>query len=220
MKALLSVGVAVTALLAAASAFAADLPYRKAPPAYFAPPPPVFTWTGFYVGVNGGGSFGDFTNGGKTLFGSASGGMVGGTIGYNLQYSQYVFGIEADLDWADVNGSKTFANPLTTKSTVDAFGTIRARAGYSIDRALLFVTGGYAGADVSAKVSNGIVSLSDSQYMNGWVIGAGVEYAFTNNISAKAEYLYSQLGPNNYFNNAISSGVNLNTVRVGLNYHF
>jgi len=208
--------VLLAALMAgvASSAMAADLPTRKAPPApqvYSAPP--VFSWTGFYVGVNGGWGGG---TGGKD-FGNVSGGLVGGTVGYNYQIGQFVVGLEGDWDWADLTKSGTYDTYY--KNKVDDLVTVRARAGYAIDRALLYVTGGYAGADDKISLPG---SYSSSQWRNGGVIGAGLEYAFTNNISAKAEYLYAPLGSKSYWDgvNYGKSDLNLSLVRVGLNYKF
>ena len=100
---------------AASSAMAADLPTRKAPPApqvYAAPP--VFSWTGFYVGVNGG--WGGGSSGGD--FGSPTGGLVGGTVGYNYQVGQFVAGLEGDWDWADLNkNGVNISAPTATRST-------------------------------------------------------------------------------------------------------
>ena len=116
----------------ASSAMAADLPTRKAPPAPMSYAPPVFSWTGFYVGVNGG--WGG-TSGGND-FGSPTGGLVGGTVGYNYQISQFVTGLEGDWDWADINksGVNGFVGPYSNK--IDQLMTARARVGYAFDRAL------------------------------------------------------------------------------------
>ncbi len=204
----------LAALLAgvATSAFAADLPTRKAPPApapvYM---PPVFTWTGFYVGVNGGGAF---ANGGGD-FGNPDGGEVGGTVGYNYQLGQIVLGVEGDWDWSSLNqNGVNFVGPY--KNNIDDILTARARLGYAIDRTLLYVTGGYAGADEEIKFPG---LASNDTWRNGGVIGGGVEYAFTNNISAKAEYLYAPFGNSTNLMGA-KSDLNLSLVRVGLNYKF
>jgi outer membrane immunogenic protein len=203
----------LAALLAgvATSAFAADLPTHKmAPtpvPAYV---PPAFTWTGFYIGVNGGYGFG--SSGGD--FGNPSGGLVGGTAGYNYQIGQFVLGVEGDWDWADITKSGVNAvGPYSTK--IDDIATVRARAGFAIDRALFYVTGGYAGADTQLSI-NGFGS--QSEWRSGGVIGGGLEYAFTNNISAKAEYLFAPLQSQSF--DGAKSDVDLSLVRAGLNYKF
>ena len=205
--------VLLAALMAgvASSAMAADLPTRKAPPApqvYAAPP--VFSWTGFYVGVNGG--WGGGTGGGN--FGSPTGGLVGGTVGYNYQIGQFVAGLEGDWDWADinksgVNGAGAYSNKI------DELLTARARAGYAIDRALLYVTAGYAG--VEDRVT--LPGLSSTDWRSGGAFGAGIEYAFTNNISAKAEYIYAPFSDKTYVAGT-KSDIDLSLVRAGLNYKF
>ncbi len=196
----------------ASSALAADLPTHKAPPAP-APAyvPPVFTWTGFYVGVNGGYGIGSASD---SNFGNPSGGLVGGTAGYNYQIGQFVAGVESDFDWADLSKSGVIGTvPYSTR--IDSLFTARARAGFALDHALLYVTGGYAGTEMDAKVL-GFGSQSD--WRSGGVIGAGLEYAFTNNISAKAEYLYAPFEDKTYF--TAKSNLDLSLLRVGLNYKF
>jgi len=204
----------LAALLAgvASTAMAADLPSRKAPPvpAYA---PPVFTWTGLYVGVNGG--WGGATGGGGD-FGSATGGLFGGTLGYNYQIGQFVIGGETDLDWADI--TKKGWNDLAGnayKTQVDTLFGARLRAGMAWDRALFYVTGGYAGANV--KLSEAYWNSSNS-WRNGGAIGVGAEYAFTNHISAKLEYIYEAFEDKSYAGG--KSKLDLSLVRAGLNYKF
>ncbi|WP_020174676.1 outer membrane protein [Methyloferula stellata] len=206
------------------SALAADLPMRDQAPFY---PAPIFTWTGLYAGINGGLSFGGFTNGGSSFFGSSGGGMVGGTVGYNFQGGPLVVGVEADLDWADINGSASPFPAVSAQGTINETNTVRARLGYSFDRALVYATGGWAGASVSGNLSNFLTTpgliINQSHYMNGYAVGAGIEYSITPRVSVKAEYLFTALGPNTYFGgtwNAINTGVNYSTVRAGINYHF
>ncbi len=208
------------------SALAADLPRRNEAP-FYAPPPPLFTWTGLYAGINGGVGLGGFTSGGSSYFGGTSGGLAGGTIGYNYQSGTLVVGIEADVDWADINGRNTPFFGVSSKSTVDELNTVRGRLGYAYDRTLFFVTGGYAGGSVSGNVSNFGSSpnllINESHYLNGYAIGAGVEYSVTPQVSVKAEYLFTSLQPSTYFGgtvNATNSGVDISTVKAGVNYHF
>ena len=171
----------------------------------------MFSWTGFYVGVNGG--WGGGSSGGD--FGSPNGGLVGGTVGYNYQIGQFVAGLEGDWDWADLNksGFSGVVGPYSNK--VDDLVTARVRAGYAIDRALLYVTAGYAGAE--DKVS--MPGFSSTDFRSGGAFGAGIEYAFTNNISAKAEYIYAPFeSKSEPF--GTKSDLNLSLVRAGLNYKF
>ncbi len=215
------------ALLAsvASSAFAADLPSRKGPPPAPMYAPPVFSWTGFYVGVNGGYGTGNFDNLGGTVFGDPSGGLVGGTVGYNYQINQFVVGLEGDLDWADIEKSQTFLNGSNGKATLDSLGHVLGRLGFAYDRALFYVAGGYAGGDVHGTFNDvplGL-ALSNSAWQSGYAVGAGIEYAVTNNISVKAQYLYSQLGDTTYFGgtpDSVKTGLAVNTFTTGINYKF
>jgi outer membrane immunogenic protein len=214
------------ALLAgvAAPALAADLPSHKpAPPVAYAPPP-VFSWTGFYVGANGMYDWGS-VHGGHGLFENPTGGMGGVTAGYNYQIGQFVTGLEGDLDWGDVSGRKGIdATGSYTKTDMTAFGTVRARAGIALDRALLFVTGGYAGGDVHSAIFDSVTPAyaSTSSWQNGYAVGGGLEYAFSNNISAKAEYLFSQLQGQGLSTPTYSAkpGLDISMIRAGINYHF
>ncbi len=202
----------LAALLAgvATSALAADLPTRKAPPAPAPVYAPAFSWTGFYVGVNGGYAVG--SGGGD--FGSPSGGFVGGTAGYNYQMGQYVLGVEGDWDWASLTQSGV--NTVGAYNTnIDDLVTVRARAGYAVDRTLFFVTAGYAGVD--SRLNFPAIG-SQTQWLNGGAVGGGIEYAFTNNISAKAEYLFLPLQTQWYLGQRNTPDLSL--FRVGLNYKF
>jgi outer membrane immunogenic protein len=208
------------AIMAASAASAADLPTHKAPPAYSPAPyaTTAYNWTGFYVGVNGG-----YGIGGADAFGHPDGGLVGGTVGYNYQIGQFVLGAEGDWDFADLNhnNSNALANYHIRQ---DDIVTLRARAGVALDRTLLYATGGYAGVHESGSYFDPLTGFngSESHWRNGGAIGVGAEYAFTNNISAKAEYLYLPLSSKSYFSGtpyAASSGSD-SLFRVGLNYKF
>jgi outer membrane immunogenic protein len=204
-------------------AAAADLPPRPAPAPYYKAPvvAPVYNWTGFYIGINGGGGFGrsawDPTGGFNT-----SGGLVGGTVGYNYQFGQGVVGLEGDIDWANINGTTNNACPLGCKTSDDWISTIRGRLGYAADRFMPFVTGGAAFGDIKATTP-GFAGATNTNA--GWTIGAGLEFALAQNWTAKAEYLYVDLGK---FNCGVSCGFiatnnvsfTTNLVRAGVNYHF
>ena len=216
---------ALAATSLASSAFASDLPNRRVAPAPYLSPAPAYSWTGFYVGINGGYGFGSFdTSRGKQFLGNVSGGLIGGTVGYNYQFNQFVAGLEGDLDYASIDNSKRPFFGATTKSKLSSIGTIRGRLGFAADRALVYVTGGYAGGQVKASISDTVnnVFQSRSDFRSGYALGAGIEYAFTNNISAKAEYIYTSLSSRNYFRfpDKINTGLNTSIVRAGLNYRF
>ena len=213
--------------IAASSALAADLPTRKPAPAPVFIAPPAFSWSGLYVGVNGAYNWGSFSGSGSGLLANPKGGMLGGTVGYNYQFGNYVIGYEGDVDYAEANwvsGRRTTPGGASSSVHVDgALVTERLRLGYAIDRTLLFVTGGYAGADVDAAlVDPAHGTWTTGNWSNGYVVGAGLEYAFTNNISAKAEYLYAGFGSHHYFGGVdlAKGSLGLSMVRVGLNYHF
>ena len=231
MKRILFATAAIAALGAGQAANAADLPGRNAAPApavYGAAP--IFTWTGVYAGVNFGYGAGKFkgTNGGT--FGSPDGGVFGATLGYNYQVGQALFGLEGDYSY---NGAKNTngvpglglrPGAATATGKASDLLTARARLGYSVDRALLFVTGGYAGATVKTSVVDPTIpaSFSSSGWRNGYALGAGLEYAFTQNISAKAEYLYANFGSKTAMSAPWASNVGLseNLIRGGVNYRF
>jgi outer membrane immunogenic protein len=213
------------ALAAATTAHAADIPRRPEVPTKAAYTPRLFDWSGFYVGLNGGWAWSrsqyDYSGLPDTSF-KGSGWLVGGTAGYNAQVGQTVFGVEADLDWADIDGNANcaaVAGPCETKASW--LGTVRGRLGYAADRFMPYVTGGAAFGKVKATVP-GIGSASDTRI--GWTLGAGVEYALTDRWSWKAEYLYVDLGK---FDCGVSCGA-VNTdvsfkshvLRSGLNLRF
>ncbi len=205
------------------TAAAADLPPRTAPAPYYKAPAevPVYNWTGFYIGINGGGGFGRSQWDSTGSF-NTSGGLVGGTVGYNYQFGQAVVGVEGDIDWADINGTTNTACPFGCKTTDNWLSTVRGRLGYAADRFMPFVTAGAAFGDIRASTP-GFAGASNTEA--GWTVGAGLEFAIAGNWTAKAEYLYVDLGK---FNCGISCGAlatdnvsfTTNIVRAGVNYRF
>ena len=215
-------GTATLALLATSfAAEAADMPvkgYYKAPRSVVS----YYNWTGFYAGINGGYSWGNADWDLPAISMKPKGWMAGGTVGYNHQMGAWVFGIEGDFDWADVSGSAACgAFSCQTKETW--FATARGRVGYAFDRWLPYFTGGAAFARVKASSTNPLLTGA-SDTMTGWTVGAGVEYAFLGNWTAKVEYLYADLGK--FDCNTGCGGVpdnvsfTQNIVRAGLNYKF
>src|SRR5437870_3479438 len=183
------VAVACVGLLALAggSAAAAELaPYYQPGPVYN----PIYTWTGFYVGINGGGGWGRSTWDGIDRF-NVSGGLIGLTAGYNYQYNQIVFGIEADIDWSGIKGSTATGICAATACSTrnDWLSTVRGRVGFSFDRFLPYVTAGVALGDI--KATNAPVGFPGGTGTNvGWTVGAGFEVALVGAVTAKAEYLF------------------------------
>jgi opacity protein-like surface antigen len=152
---------------------------------------------------------------------NTSGGLVGGTVGYNYQINHFVIGAEADIDWAGISGTTTTAAcPAGCKTSDSWLSTIRGRVGYAADRFLPYFTGGAALGNIDATTGPLTTSASNA----GWTVGAGLEFAFTPSWSAKAEYLYVNLGKFNCgFNcGGLTDNVSFsaNIVRGGINYRF
>ncbi len=231
--------VAVAALVAVSSvgAVAADLPMQAYKSA--AVVAPVYNWTGLYVGVNGGYGWGAqdpltlvSNRFDRTSF-NINGGMFGGTIGAQIQQGYVVVGLEGDLDWANIKGNGIStptiagtAQPITLHiaSTISAVGTARARVGVAMNNWLFYGTGGAAFVKSSANGTSiagvpcgtaGILTnCSASAWRPGLAAGLGAEWGFTQNWSAKFEYLYIAV---------VGSGAStdhVNTVRAGINYRF
>jgi outer membrane immunogenic protein len=272
MKKLLLSTVAFAGLTA--GAMAADLPSRRAAPAPYVAVP-VFTWTGFYLGVNAGYGFdtGTTSNGpfavgpgtGATLSGPLAGyvgtvtpgggngsrdGFVGGgQIGYNYQIGNWVIGIEADAQYADLTSGRsgtTFLTPgvvgffgaTNNEQGIDWFGTVRGRLGYAFDRALVYGTGGFAYGDGPDSCNSVLAAgrcVGNNDLRTGWAAGGGVEYAFTPNMTGKIEALYVNLdrspasryvgdfivGPTPIFvNGRRARDEEFVVVRAGLNWKF
>jgi outer membrane immunogenic protein len=222
MKRVIIASVAMLALGGAAAA--ADLPPAPGPAPYYKAPvyAPAYNWSGFYIGINGGGAWGssDWTTPGRF---NTSGGLVGGTIGYNYQINQAVLGVEGDIDWADINGTvSTAACPVGCKTSDSWLSTVRARLGYAGDRFMPYVTGGGAFGDIKASAA-GVGSGNSTNA--GWTVGGGIEFAIVGHWTAKAEYLYVDLGNFNCTACGGAAGTQnvsftANVFRGGLNYRF
>jgi outer membrane immunogenic protein len=206
-------GLVGATLLFVGPAFAADLPV-KAPRA--APLVPVFSWTGFYLGVHGG--YGWSTTDGLDL----KGGFGGGQIGYNYQVNNFVFGIEGDGAWADISQTFTgvaFGIPVSATITDNALASLRGRLGVTFGNALLYGTAGGGWGDIKISGTALGVTVSDSAWHSGWTAGGGIEWAFQPNWTAKLEYLHYGLGSATQFN--IDTGkIDIDTIKVGINYLF
>lgn len=226
--------------LGVGAASAADL----APEPYVEPPPPPFSWTGFYAGVHAGYAWGDQDDNQSNLFTTAPlpadsfdvDGFVGGVHGgYNWQMDQFVFGVEGDIDYTNIKGSEGYAGfvpdlgdvvgQLELESNWQA--SLRLRAGYAVDNFLLYATGGVAFAD-GKLTSSGFdgndvyYSSDDSNTHVGWTIGVGAEYAFSPNWIARAEVRYTDFGSKTYelLEGPVDSSWDQTSVTVGLSYKF
>lgn len=203
---------------AVSSAAAADLPARvpvKAAPVVAAP---AFDWTGFYIGVHGGGAWLDHKQSTRPGNGicppsqrdctlKVAGGMFGGLIGYNLQSGRFVYGIEADASWLGTRRSADFPDigvaaqspVMTMTAKVDWLATVRGRVGITMSPTLLYFTGGVAFAGVkSGWTDNDPAPANDAIFLDetrvGWVAGGGIEHAFARNWTVRVEGLYHDLG--------------------------
>jgi outer membrane immunogenic protein len=241
----------LAAVGAIGAAVAADLPANmvaKAPPA-----PLQRNWTGFYDGVNVGGSWGhertsldDATTGTRLVSGSPGvNGVIGGAqIGYNWQpfNRPWVLGVEADIQGSGQKSDGAFSvgglagalpgDAVAYQNTLDWFGTLRGRIGWAMGERsnwLPYITGGFAygqGTTSGNGTVGGVpVAFNTTKTYAGWVLGGGVEWAFWDRWSAKAEYLYADFGRGTTV--PLTPMLNINAGRmidhigrVGVNYHF
>jgi outer membrane immunogenic protein len=232
MKAFLnaSAALALTGMVgvaAAGTASAADLARKAPPPVTKAPPPPAYlpyNWTGFYVGVNGGYGFGRSKWSGLPSGFDVKGGMFGGQLGYNWQFGQFVYGLEGDADWTDLRGAARIAacGMMMCQTKNDYLSTARGRIGFAADRWLPYATAGLAVGNIHATAP-GFAGIDKTNA--GWTAGGGFEFALVGNWTAKAEYLYVDLGKDGcgvMCGLPMGNNVSLtsNVVRAGINYRF
>jgi outer membrane immunogenic protein len=213
-----SLSLTAAALAMVGAAQAADLPRRGAPQTFTPAVQNAPLWNGLYFGLNGGAIWGDFTKGANGIGGKTS--FTGGlTAGYQQQFGQFVAGVEGDYNYSGLSGNGlTVPAGIATKGELTSFGTLRGRLGFALDRALVYGTGGFALGQTSFKGVPGSVSGSKM----GYVIGGGLEYAFTQNVSLKTEYLYMPINATNLgvLGPGTKGGVNPHIVRAGVNYRF
>jgi outer membrane immunogenic protein len=232
---LAAVGAVVLGVSTAQAADLAPMPMYKAPML----PPPAYSWTGFYVGANGGfgGNKFDYPVTAGPASGTASlnssGFFGGGQIGYNWQLSPlWVVGLETDFDEADIEGKATASTALggaSAGSKIDWFGTVRGRAGALVTpNTLLYATGGWAYGHTTTSASAALLGVgaatSIGSNQNGWAVGGGLEYAFNSWLSFKTEYLYVDLGTSTLVSGAagavpfsLSEKATAHTVKAGIN---
>lgn len=237
LKRILLAGAASTLMIAAAQA--ADV---EAPAAY--------DWTGAYIGLQGGygwadsgieldaadGSPGTGPGAGddEVIVNAREGniktdGFIGGAhVGYNFQADMLVFGLEGDIEYSDMNGEadiRQAANgPVIGEATKDVewLGSLRLRTGFAFDRALFYATGGLAvgGVKVESDAPNAVEEDKSTEW--GWTIGGGLEYALTDDLSARVEYRYTDLADSE-IENVLGKSTTENdfhAVRAGLSWHF
>jgi outer membrane immunogenic protein len=199
-----------------------------------------FSWTGFYIGGDGG--FGYATSSGTLADATGllqvpysfnvNGPIAGGFVGGNYQIGQLVVGAEADWQWADLTGNSGavagVGGPFTMASTVKSYGSARGRLGYAVDHWLLFGTAGWAWGTWStsyASTGAGPFFTNSATSNKGWTAGAGIEYAFTPYLLGRVEYRYTDLGSVTFVDPASNSSelgnkVKISDIRVGLAFKF
>jgi outer membrane immunogenic protein len=244
MKRFLAATIALVGL--GSNAFAADKPAATAAPAVKAAPPANFSWTGCYVGVAGGGNWGESehiarstNNAGATITGNfnLNGGIAGGTLGCDYQIEKTVMGIENDASWTNKRGATQDLPPFNVQATSSTrerwIDTLRGRLGYAFDRFLIYGTAGVAFAGTNVTVSTTDV-VSESKTRTGLTVGVGSEWAAWvgpwGAVSFKLEYLHADFGSKQYFNPPVPIGtltvatrdVRLtdDVVRAGVNVRF
>lgn len=212
---------------------------------------PAFSWAGGYAGANIGyggdkvkhpynyteydGDLAYYSENGSLDI-TSSGFAGGAQVGWNFQNASFVYGVEADYQASNIKGeiTESYSDPGgsysdTFGTKLKSFGTIRARIGTTVtDRFLVYGTGGFAtGKTETYWRGSGSDSESVSKTKSGWTAGIGAEYAFTDQLSLKSEYLYTDLGTANLFSDSgngwsesLDRKFNFHMVRVGLNFHF
>lgn len=210
------------------AAHAADFQERVAPGPY--------DWTGAYAGVFAGVATGDFDYeagavGGPVALGLgvSGGGMFGGAqVGYDWQTGSWVLGAVADIalsgQEAELSANLVGLGTVSAESQLKYLGTVRGRAGYAFDRALVYGHGGFA----YGRTEQEIAALGTSVFENdtsksGWVIGAGFEYAITDAVSFQTEYGYYDLGSDEVYNDGtiqVSEDLSFHSIKAGVNFRF
>jgi outer membrane immunogenic protein len=247
MKRILLTSVCLIALAVPASA--ADLRVRRAPPA---PPPapvvvaPFYNWTGFYIGGHVGWGHAEFESTlvdpffpfvtGTTLHGNDTNGFLGGAqAGFNWQIGQWVFGVEGQFSWTDINRDGIVAvgtNTIVHSTGIDFLATLAARFGVAFGNALVYVKAGAAFLDWSSSIAfagpGAPIAGSNSfgETDSGWMVGAGLEYGFTPNWSAKVEYNFMNFDLDEHrftvsgVGSRFDNDLDLHVIKLGINYRF
>lgn len=215
------------------------------------PEPAGIDWSGFYAGLHGGWGWADapasynssanedcfendsFFPGGCAVDLNPNGGLLGAQAGFNFVLDNgLTLGIEGDFGFADLHDDGQAGDPdfgifnfLTdVDQEVDKLASVRARLGMAVGDFLPFVTAGWGWAHGKRSAFGDFVDASDSNWHDGWTVGAGAEYAIDENWSVKAEYRYYDLSKEQYMYNAITEGtevdLDIHTVQFGVNLHF
>lgn len=218
--------IATLVLAATTPAIAADI--SNTPPPVMVAPEMVSTtydWSGLYLGAHAGYFFGKSNLGFQPPgaippLGVDTDGFAGGVqAGYNWQIDRFVVGGEADISWADLEGTRGIPGGRVS-TRADWLSTVRGRAGIAFDRFMIYGTGGVAFTSLETSVAGPLGFFSDSNSLTGWTAGAGVEWALTDNLSVKGEYLYVDFSNEPYRLGGVPVPGDLDGsyVRIGLNY--
>lgn len=228
-----AVAAAISCFAFSQAGWAADMPLK----AMRMPTVVTYNWSGFYIGANAGYGWGnsswtdDPALGATNLGGHATeGGLAGGQIGFNWQLSSWVVGVEADVDWASIKGSHVGPTGTDIRTKATALGTIAGRFGYAWDRSLIYGKAGAGWASFNYDdfvTPGGALNGSNSSTRWGWTFGAGLEYAFAANWSAKIEYNYLDFGTERMtFGGGVGGtfvqdiNERIHVVKAGINYRF
>ena len=167
-------------------------------------PPSAYDWTGVYLGIQGGYGFGksDIDDGVSfdTKF-NVDGAFVGGLLGAQWQLDSFVLGAETEWNWSDIGGDDDLAPGNSVSTDVKWFGSVDAKLGVPVDRVLIYAIGGLAfgrletGQDANAVVGQ---SFTDALTDIGWTVGAGIDYAATDDIIVGLRYKYFDFGSRDY----------------------
>ena len=206
----------------AAPAFAAD------PTVDLPMTAPGFDWTGYYAGLQAGYGWGQSditgTDGGPfSVTPDINGGFVGGHVAGLWQFDQAVIGAEADLNYASINGTAEAGPGNVFGTDIKWFGSVNAKAGYAMDRVLVYGIGGIAFAGIETSQAAG-TAFASTRTSVGWTVGAGVDYALTDQFVLGAQYRYYDFGsehfdaPDAFVDR--DQNVKLNTVGINLSYKF
>jgi outer membrane immunogenic protein len=221
IAALIVVGASVPAL-------AADLGARTYAPAYAAP---LYNWTGFYIGGHLGGAFSASNSFNGLVLSNYDARLLGGVqAGADFQFAgNFVVGIEGQYSWLGANSiGAIFPAGFVYSNNQRGLGSVTGRLGYAWGPALFYAKGGYAYSDHTETLTFGgtpVAFTRDGNHKNGYTVGGGVEYLFTPNLSAKAEYQYYNFGNSRFLTPALlvpfgTFSNDEHTLKAGLNYRF
>ncbi len=184
-----------------------------------------FSWTGVYLGVHGGLAMpsATYSLAGASAVINSTGFSGGGQIGFNVQWDAMVLGLEADVG---LNTARRDYNNILLagdllRGTMPTLATFRARAGYALDRVLIYATGGLSLGNPTLSYTVGALSATSTTTKVGWTLGAGVEYAMTDNWTMKLEYGYLNIA--NEANSLIAGDrvvYDAHSIKLGINYLF